>query len=82
MDLTGTVCFCNCKFFCRKENVVAETQGMIPDTKSRLSNAVDDLNSFMVCCSRIKSLPLRSTTLFRRDILSTVLPRILCMAIQ
>lgn len=31
-----------------KENVLGETQGMIPDTKSRLSNAVDELNALVV----------------------------------
>lgn len=47
---------------CDKENVVAETQGMIPDTKSRLSNAMDDLNGFMVCRSHVTSLSMLHST--------------------
>lgn len=52
---------------------------MIPDTKSRLFNAVDDLNDFLVCSTRMKSRTLRSTKLFLREILLTILPRIPCI---
>lgn len=33
---------------CAKENVLGETQGMIPDTQGRLAGAVEQLHDVMV----------------------------------